>query len=107
MKKFILYLHLKKIYFNQIKAGIKLCEFRLATEYWRKRLVGKYFDEVYLMCGYPKPNETDKIIKRKWTMLAKEWILHEKFGPDPVEVFVICFQPEIDPCIGMDQGEKS
>jgi hypothetical protein len=107
MKKRILYLHLKKIYFDQIRSGTKTCEFRSATEYWRKRLVGKCYDEVHLMLGYPKPDETDKIIIRKWTMLAKEWILHEGFGPDPIEVFVICFGTENDPCYGMDQGEKS
>jgi len=107
MKKRILYLHLKKIYFDQIKAGTKTCAFRSATEYWRKHLVGKCFDEVHLMCGYPNPDETDKIIIRKWKMLAKEWIIHEEFGQEPVDVFVICFGHEIDPCTGMDQCEKS
>lgn len=33
-----LYLPLKGIYFDQIKAGEKLHEYRLATPYWRARL---------------------------------------------------------------------
>lgn len=98
MKKRILYLHLSNSYFNQIKNGIEAgttsCVFRLANEYWRDKLVCQCYDEVHMCLWYPRPDETDKIIIRKWKMLAKEWILHEEFGPDPVEVFVICFGTE-------------
>lgn len=38
MKKRILHLPVKKIYFDQIKSGKKLDEYRLVTEYWKKGL---------------------------------------------------------------------
>lgn len=45
MKKRILHLPVKKIYFDQIKSGKKLDEYRLVTEYWKKRLEGRDYDE--------------------------------------------------------------
>jgi hypothetical protein len=54
MKKRILHLPVKKIYFDQIKSGKKLDEYRLVTEYWKKRLEGRDYDEVHVKCGYPK-----------------------------------------------------
>ena len=91
----ILHLNLKKKYFDQIKVGTKTIELRLATDYWRKRLIGRHYDEIHLKCGYPKKGDTTRIIKRKWTLIAKERVLHEEFGPGPVEVFVIDVSKEI------------
>ncbi|WP_455657249.1 hypothetical protein [Photorhabdus khanii] len=54
MKKRILHLPVKKIYFDQIKSGEKSDEYRLVTEYWKKRLEGRDYDEVYVKCGYPR-----------------------------------------------------
>lgn len=85
----ILHLNLKKKYFDQIKAGTKTIELRLATDYWRERLVGRCYDEIHLKCGYPKKGDTTRIIKRKWTLIAKERVLCEEFGSEPVEAFVI------------------
>jgi len=85
----ILHLNLKKKYFDQIKDGSKPLEFRRANAYWRKRLVGRHYDEIHLKCGYPKSSDTDRILKRKWSLIAKKLVLHEEFGAEPVEVFVI------------------
>jgi len=85
----ILHLHLKKKYFDQIASGEKTLEFRRATDYWRKRLIGRSYDEVWLYLGYPKRGDESKIIKRRWSLVAKETILHEEFGDEPVEVFCI------------------
>ncbi|EAQ5647929.1 ASCH domain-containing protein, partial [Salmonella enterica] len=54
MKKRILHLPVKKIYFDQIKSGEKPDEYRLVTDYWIKRLEGREYDEVHVKCGYPK-----------------------------------------------------
>lgn len=92
MKKKILRLNLKQQWWDQIKAGTKTSELRRVTPYWRKRLVGKVFDEVHLCLGYPKRGDMSRILVRQWTCLAKETVLHEEFGDKPVEVFVICFK---------------
>ncbi|EDG5368335.1 ASCH domain-containing protein, partial [Salmonella enterica subsp. enterica serovar Typhimurium] len=47
MKKRILHLPVKKIYFDQIKSGEKPDEYRLVTDYWIKRLEGREYDEVH------------------------------------------------------------
>ena len=87
--KKILHLHLKKKYFDDIKSGKKTWEFRRVTPRWRKMLVGRYYDEIWLYCGYPKVSDTERILKRQWRLIAKEIILHEEFGDKPVEVFCI------------------
>lgn len=85
----ILTLRLRKKWWHQIKAGEKICEMRLATDRWRKRLSGHSYDEVHLWLGYPKKTETDKRLICEWKGIALEIVLHEEFGPKPVEVFVI------------------
>ena len=66
MKKRILHLPVKKIYFDQIKSGKKLDEYRLVTEYWKKRLEGRDYDEVHVKCGYPKAGDVSRIEVRPW-----------------------------------------
>lgn len=85
----ILHLHLKKKYFDDIASGKKAFEFRRVTDYWRKRLIDRHYDAIWLYCGYPERGDESKIIKRRWTLVAKETILHEEFGSKPVEVFCI------------------
>ena len=85
----ILHLNLKKKWFDKVKSGEKTVELRIANDYWRKRLIGRYYDEIHLKCGYPKKTDTERILKRKWSLVAKETILHEEFGTEPIEVFVI------------------
>lgn len=45
-----LHLNLNGNYFDQIKAGTKTVEYRLASK-WLKRLEGKTFDRVYFKRG--------------------------------------------------------
>lgn len=47
-------LALKGEYFDAIRAGTKLEEFRLVTPYWRKRLEGRHYDFIELTRGYPR-----------------------------------------------------
>lgn len=85
----ILYLPLKKIYFEQILAGEKFLEFRLATPHWRKRLEHRTYDGVILTLGYPAAGDISKRLYRQWRGYEVQTIEHPHFGKDPVEVFAI------------------
>ncbi len=54
MKKKILYLTLKKQWFDLINNGIKTEEYREIKDYWQKRLENKCYDEVIFRHGYAK-----------------------------------------------------
>lgn len=85
----ILYLPLKAEYFDQIKAGTKLEEYRAANPFWAKRLEGKTFGKIILTKGYPPKDNASRRIERPWRGLTKKTITHPHFGPDPVEVYAI------------------
>lgn len=84
-----LVLPLKAEYFEAIKAGAKLEEFRLRTPYWRKRLEGRSFDRIVLTLGYPARDDHARRLVLPWRGLRETVITHPFFGPDPVEVFAI------------------
>ncbi len=84
-----LVLHLKKEYFEQIKAGEKLEEYRLVTEYWKKRLEGRNYGQIILLCGYPKRGDEANKITRPWRGFEVKTICHKHFGDAPVNVFAI------------------
>jgi hypothetical protein len=83
-----LHLNLKGEYFDQIKAGTKLFEYRLAAK-WAKRLEGKTFGCIYIKRGYPKTGDQERIIERPWRGFELQTRTHPHFGADPVEVFAI------------------
>jgi ASC-1-like (ASCH) protein len=83
-----LHLNLKGEYFDQIKAGTKLFEFR-SFDKWSKRLEGKTFDRIFIKRGYPKRTDASKIIERPWRGYEQQTITHSHFGSEPVEVFAI------------------
>lgn len=82
-------LPLKGIYFDQIKAGMKLREFRLATPFWRKRLQHRAYDRIVLTRGYPAREDAERRLVLAWRGYRMETLQHEHFGPKPVEVFAI------------------
>jgi hypothetical protein len=84
-----LHLNLKGEYFDQIVAGDKPEEYRLCTEYWRKRLEGKTYEGILLKRGYPKRGDNSRIVKRPWQGFIVKTITHPLFGRDPVKVFSI------------------
>ena len=49
-----LILPMNGVYFDQIARGEKMEEYRLDNEYWRKRLIGRAYDNIVLLRGYPK-----------------------------------------------------
>ena len=50
--KQILDLPIERVFFEQILAGTKTEEFRNRTEYWKKRLEGREYDEIRFRAGY-------------------------------------------------------
>lgn len=84
-----LILPLKTEYFQAIREGNKLEEFRLRTPYWRKRLEGKTFNNVVLTCGYPKRDDQARRLTLPWRGCRVTTIKHPHFGPAPVEVYAI------------------
>lgn len=87
--KKILRLPVKALYFYQIRDLEKPEEFRLANDYWRKRLENKTFDEVHITLGYPKAGDQDRTVIRPWRGFRRKWIKHEHFGEEAVDVFAI------------------
>ena len=82
-------LHLKKEYFEQIADGTKTEEYRIRTPYWIKRLEGRTYDNIILLCGYPSRYDTDKRLILPWRGCFRSTILHPHFGPEPVDVYVV------------------
>jgi len=85
----VLNLPVKALYFNEIKAGTKIDEYRLQTQYWEKRLVDREFDEIHIKLGYPKADEHERILIRPWQGVVKSTIQHNHFGTESVDVFAI------------------
>lgn len=85
----VLTLPMKAIYFDQVKAGTKPREYRLVTDFWRRRLVGKVFTHVELTRGYPSRHDTTNRLRLPWKGYTIEEITHPEFGTRPVSVFSI------------------
>ena len=88
-----LILNLKAEYFQAIKDGSKSEEYRLRTDYWRRRLEDRVFSHIELRLGYPKRGTKGRILLRQWRGLRVTAITHPHFGPNPVEVYAIKVQP--------------
>jgi hypothetical protein len=85
----VLHLNLERRFFDAIAAGTKPFEYRKATPYWKKRIVGKDFDEIHLMLGYPSRDDESRILRRRWAGYTVEKIKHQIFGPRRVNVLAI------------------
>ncbi len=84
-----LHLPLKREYFDAIKAGTKLFEYRLYNSYWKKRISGKTFGKIILTLGYPKRNDQSRRLERPWRGYHLYVTTHPQFGSKPVKVFMI------------------
>ena len=89
LKGRVLFLPLKGEYFDAIKSGEKMYEYRRCTPYWEKRLLLKHYDEIVLTKGYPKASDDARRIRRPYLGWLIERIQHPHFGPTSVEVFAI------------------
>lgn len=84
----ILHLNLKREYFEEIKLGEKVQEYRLYNDYWKKRLSRDY-RIIQIKCGYPKKDDWSRIEARPYRGYQIKKITHPHFGEEPVEVFAI------------------
>ena len=82
-------LPLKGEYFDAIKSGEKIEEYRLCSEFWGRRIEGKQFDRIVLTRGYPKSDDQSRRMVRPWRGYVVKEITHPHFGPDPVRVYAI------------------
>lgn len=62
----ILHLPLKRQYFEEIRDGIKLEEYRLCNPYWAKRLEGREYEKIVLALGYPRRDAHELRITCTW-----------------------------------------
>ena len=85
----VLHLNLKGEYFDAIKSGDKVQEFRLYNDYWKKRLVGREYKTIQIKRGYPKKYDHARIEFRPYRGYQVKTITHPHFGDKPVEVFGI------------------
>lgn len=85
-----LFIPVNGIYFDQIRDGTKLLEYRLVNPYWTKRLSRSY-DRIILTRGYPKGGGVEGVTRltRKYRGEVVGTIVHSHFGPDPVRVYAI------------------
>jgi hypothetical protein len=82
-------LALKGEYFDAIKAGTKVEEYRLLTPYWRVRLEGRSYDRIELTKGYPARSDQGRRLSLPWPGCRVITITHPHFGASPVQVFAI------------------
>ena len=86
-------LNLKTEYFNAIRDGSKTEEYRLVTDFWKKRLENREYDIVCICLGYPKKDDNERRLTFPWQGYTVKTITHPYFGPSPVEVFAIRINP--------------
>jgi len=90
-----LQLAVKGEYFDAMKRGEKLEEYRLVNPYWSKRLIGaltglpRAFDRLIITKGYPNRNDESRRIDIPYRGFEIKTITHPHFGPLPVQVFAI------------------
>lgn len=94
MAKRILTLRLKRKYWEQIRDGDKPVEYRIASDYWERRLFDSdgsaiEFDEVHLWHAYPPAEKTELRLIRAHGGTERIELTHDEFGPDAVDVFEI------------------
>lgn len=95
MKK-LLILNLCKIYYDEIKNGLKKEELREAKPYWVKRLENKKYDYIIIRCGYPKKNDKSKEMYFKYNGYTKKRTRHEHFGYKDLLVYSIDLSERIE-----------
>lgn len=88
-----LLLPLRAEYFNAIRDGTKVEEFRLRTPFWQRRLEGRTYDRIVLTLGYPPRGDRRRRLVLPWRGVRVVTITHAHFGAHPVEVFAIRVAP--------------
>jgi hypothetical protein len=89
MEPRILTLRLKTIYWNQIAAGTKREELRLANPRYIRQLLSRDYDVIHLWLGYPPATEATKLLRFAWRGARRIRRQHEHFGPTPVDLIAV------------------
>ncbi|QZA70935.1 RNA binding protein [Erwinia phage AH06] len=76
-------------YFDAMKDGSKVEEFRLTTPYWEKRLLNRDYDRLIITRGYPSRDDQSRRIDIPYNGYEVKTITHPHFGDQPVNVFAI------------------
>lgn len=76
-------------YFDAMNRGEKTEEYRLLTDYWRKRLVNREYSRLIITRGYPRKDDTSRRIDIPYDGYEIKTITHPHFGAEPVKVFAI------------------
>lgn len=84
-----LHLNLKFEYFDAIKAGTKIFEYRDITPRWEKRLIDRKYTNIILKRAYPKKDDVESHIILPYRGYERQVIIHKHFGNKPKEVFAI------------------
>jgi hypothetical protein len=89
-----LILPVKRKYFKQIQEGRKPFEYRLFNDYWKKRLIGKNYNNVIFTLGYPKRTDHSRRIVKPYKGYELQTVTHEEWNFIPQEVFAIYVHSE-------------
>ena len=84
----VLYLPLKRRWFDAIKHGTKTEEYRLCTDYWRRRLY-KQYDEIEFSLGYPKRDDSSRRMRFKFGGVYRREVTSPEWGNEPQQVYAI------------------
>lgn len=79
----VLYLPLKKEWYEMIESGVKTEEYREGKMYWCKRLTGKGYTHIRFSYGYTKRTMTYELERITIGKGRKEW------GAPDNDVFII------------------
>ena len=82
-----LVLHLKAEYWDQIAQRRKRYEYRAATPYWCRRIMGRRFDRIILYRGYPRRDDASRRLERPWRGYTMDTVDLMDLGPTCVFVF--------------------
>ena len=85
----ILYLPLKKKYFDQVQSGEKKVEYRLRNKYWEARLLFKHYDKIVLTRGYPKNADHARRIEKPYRGYDVVKIKHPEWSNQEQTCFAI------------------
>lgn len=91
----ILHIHVKGVYWEHVRQGIKKEEYREFKPYWSKRL-NKEYDLIHYYLGYTKKK---MIFKYDGVTLTK--VIHKEFGDKPTAVYAISLRKPVYPYKGV------
>lgn len=79
----------KKKWFDQIRAGTKILEYRLDTDHWRKRLINRDYDKLIITWGYPSKGNKERRIELEYYGYTMKTVVSEEWNNVPQRVFAI------------------